>query len=355
MKKIFETLKTKILRKSVKLNKDLENTFNTYKTPIKVMEKNNYINDDKLKVLYIKKDLVEKDEINILLTNMNVKYTTIYLDKIDHNQIDKLKEKHKFDKIYFFIGNCHLCEELDLSYFVNKIILSFNITKAHYLFIYNPDSSEEYLGYINTLAINKFISKNKIEFQEHYNNAKKKIMKFYPGIQKINMEKKLYDLLIKIFLQKTKTYIQKTSYSDENDLIKKINEILYFISNLEFNEIIPEVFNNSQFKEIFDETNKTIENYIKSKNYQTNFENVFNDIKKLVFENDKTKRIFKEIKEKTTNFCFSYLKRCILDDIYNYLIDDIIPIISFGIFDEKIKNFLQEEELQIKKNNNTNI
>ena len=79
--------------------------------------------------------------------------------------------------------------------------------------------------------------------------------------------------------------------------------------------------------------------------------NSADEIKHLFSDNDKTKKIFKEIKKKMNNLCKSYLNRFILDDIYNYFINDIIPLKSFQIFNEKIKNIFKSHGIPGNINN----
>ena len=78
-------------------------------------------------------------------------------------------------------------------------------------------------------------------------------------------------------------------------------------------------------------------------------ENIFNEVKNFFGGGDKIEMI----ENKSKSFCRSYLKRYILNEIYNYFINNIIPKISFQIFNEKIKELLLEKEKtdDIKKKN----
>ena len=69
-------------------------------------------------------------------------------------------------------------------------------------------------------------------------------------------------------------------------------------------------------------------------------ENIFSEVKNFLERGDKIDMI----ENNSKSFCRSYLKRYILNEIYNYFINNIIPKISFEMFNEKIKEFLLEKE-----------
>ena len=47
------------------------------------------------------------------------------------------------------------------------------------------------------------------------------------------------------------------------------------------------------------------------------------------------------------SFFFDYLKRFVLNNIYNNYVDVIIPILSFKLFEQKIENIMLEKEKDI--------
>ena len=343
---IFETFSIIISDELVKINKDLEKYFQSINTPINFYDKK-YSIEEEFVVLYIKKILACDDKMSEILNNMKIKYTTIYLNqKEDTNQkiIKNLKNNHNSDKIYFLIGNCLTSEEKKLFDFIDDLILNLNINKAHYIFLYNPKYSGKIENYKDTLKFNINVSKDEYQFKEQYKNAKKKICSCYGDIQKIIKEKKYYDLLIKSYINKSKTYIMNLAESDELNLIKKINEIFYFMSNLEFTPNIPEVFNESNFKGFFEFINKIVKTFVDSEINDNKINKVFKEIKASL---TKDNNYFLNIKNKIKSFCFNYLKRSLLDDIYLNFIEIIIPKLSFQAFNEKIQVFFDEKEKPI--------
>ena len=342
---IFDTFEYIIMEKSIKINKDLKMYFKTLNTPIKVYDKK-YSIEDEFVVLYIKNILIFKDKMFEALNNMKIKFTTIYLNKEDTilNKIKKLKNSHNLYKIYFFIGNCFTSDEKKIEKFIYDLILNLKITKAHYIFLYNPKYSGKIESYQHTLEFNINISKNENQFIEQYKNTKKKIYSYYNDLQKIIREKKYYDLFIKIYIQKYKTYIMNSSKSDEKDLLKKINEVFYFMSNLEFITNIPEVIQESSFEELIKFIDEKIKIFIDAEINSKIINKIFKDIKDSFM---KEKNYLGIIQNKIKSFCFNYLKRSILDNIYRNFIDIFIPMLSFQAFNEKIEAFLAKKENQI--------
>ena len=131
--------------------------------------------------------------------------------------------------------------------------------------------------------------------------------------------------------------------------------------NFEIKDEQTEYFSVSNFKNLFEFINQMIESYIIDikKDYTKNYESVFNEIEKYFLPNKKT--FFESIKMKIKKFFNNYLKRYVLNSIYNNFIDIVIPELSSEIFDQKIKNAMLEKEKltisneNIKENNNSDI
>ena len=296
---------------------------------------------------------------------MKIKFTTINLDKINDssnkNEIDNFKKIHKLDNIYLFIVNCFIIDERKATNYINNLIEILNIRKTNYIFLLKPKKDDVIKGYEHTFYFNIKISTNKEQFEKQYKDTEQKIISYYPNINEIYANKKLFDLFIKIFLQKNKEYVKKKSNTNEIDLIQKINEIYYFILNFEIKDEQTEYFSVSNFKNLFEFINQMIESYIIDikKDYTKNYESVFNEIEKYFLPNKKT--FFESIKMKIKKFFNNYLKRYVLNSIYNNFIDIVIPELSSEIFDQKIKNAMLEKEKltisneNIKENNNSDI
>ena len=275
---------------------------------------------------------------------MKIKFTSIDLgqkeDTIQKTK-KKLKNSHNLNKIYFFIGNCLTINEKNIGNFIDDLIINLNITSAHYIFLYKPKYSGNVVSNQNTLNFNIKVSKNEKQFVEQYESTKKKIYSYYNDLAKIIKEKKYYDLLIKIYIQKTKYYIINSLNSDEKNLLKKINEVFYFISNLEFIPNIPEVINESNFKGLMTFIDETIKTFIDSEINDDKINKTFKEIKTTFL---KEQNFINNIQSKIKSFCTNYLKRYILDDIYLNFINILIPILSFQSFNEKIKVLLTQKE-----------
>lgn len=340
---ILYSFRLKILTDSVQVNKDLEIYFKTHNSPIKVVNKK-YPNEEEFVVIYIKKKVVDKDELFEILKNMKIKFTSIDLgqkeDTIQKTK-KKLKNSHNLNKIYFFIGNCLTINEKNIGNFIDDLIINLNITSAHYIFLYKPKYSGNVVRNQHTLNFNIKVSKNEKQFVEQYESTKKKIYSYYNDLAKIFKEKKYYDLLIKIYIQKTKYYIINSLNSDEKNLLKKINEVFYFISNLEFIPNIPEVINESNFKGLMTFIDETIKTFIDSEINDDKINKTFKEIKTTFL---KEQNFINSIQSKIKSFCTNYLKRYILDDIYLNFINILIPILSFQSFNEKIKVLLTQKE-----------
>ena len=342
IKNIYDSLSNHILKKQFEFKIKLEEYFK--KCNISINHINKYHIEDEFIIIYLKNNnKVDKDIMLEILKEKSINFITINYEQKENRTLKNLKMNNSLFKIYIIIFNLDLINketEGDISNYINNMIKILKITEAHYIFIYNTYNSGMTKILNNALDNNIKISKNKNEFIKQFNEIKNKIKSYYKDFIKIIIEKKYYDTFIKIFIKKTRNYINKSLNSDEKNLIKKINQILYFIINLELNENINEVITEEEFKDLFIFINDTIENYINSKISKQKIENIFSEVKNF-FE-----RVGKidTIENKSKSFCSGYLKRYMLNEIYNYFINNIIPKISFQIFNEKIKELLLEKE-----------
>ena len=345
---ILDSFKKIILNKSLFLNQDFDEIYKKYNIQVNTIKDNKNLIESKIVVLYFVSNLIIDDEMIEILKNMKIKFTTINLDNNNSsNEINNLKKIHKFDNIYLFISNCLINDENEFIVFINSLIENLNIKQTYYMFLYKPMDSKKIFGYKHNFNIN--ISTNIEQFEKQFNSTKQKIISYYPNLKKIYANKKLFDLFIKIYLKKNKKYVQKKSDTNEIDLIHKINEIYHFILFLEIKDEYSEYFDLSNFKSLFEFINKMINNYITDtdKGYIKHYESVFNEVEKYFLQNDKINKFFNSIKLKMKSFFFDYLKRFVLNNIYNYYVDVIIPILSFKLFEQKIENIMLEKEKDI--------
>ena len=348
---IYDSLSNRILKQKFEFNIKLEEYFKKYKISINYINKYNI--EDEFTIIYLKNNnKVDEDIILEILKEKNINFITINYEQKEDQTLKNLKMNNSLFKIYIIIVNLDMVNkgtEGNITNCINNMIQILKITEAHYIFIFDTYNSGIIKISNNTLENNIKISKNKNEFLNQFKETKNKIKSYYKDFRKIIIEKKYYDTFIKIFIQKTRNYINESLNSDEKNLIKKINQILYFIINLELNENINEEIAEEEFNDLFNFINDTIENYINSKISKKMIENIFNEVKNFFGGGDKIEMI----ENKSKSFCRSYLKRYILNEIYNYFINNIIPKISFQIFNEKIKELLLEKEKtdDIKKKN----
>ena len=273
----------------------------------------------------------------------NINFITINYEQKEDQTLKNLKMNNSLFKIYIIIFNLDMVNkgtEGNITNYINNMIQILKITEAHYIFIFDTYNSGIIKISNNTLENNIKISKNKNEFLNQFKETKNKIKSYYKDFRKIIIEKKYYDTFIKIFIQKTRNYINESLNSDKKNLIKKINQILYFIINLELKENINEVITEEKFNNLFIFINETIDKYINSKISKKMIENIFSEVKNFFEKGNKIEMI----ENKSKSFCSNYLKRYYLNEIYNYFINNIIPKISFEMFNEKIKELLLEKE-----------
>ena len=345
---ILDSFKKIILNKSLFLNQDFDEIYKKYNIQVNTIKDNKNLIESKIVVLYFVSNLIIDDEMIEILKNMKIKFTTINLDNNNSSkEINNLKKIHKLDNIYLFISNCLINDENEFTVFINSLIENLNIKQTYYMFLYKPMDSKKIIGYKHNFNIN--ISTNIEQFEKQFNSTKQKIISYYPNLKKIYANKKLFDLFIKIYLKKNKKYVQKKSDTNEIDLIHKINEIYHFILFLEIKDEHSEYFDLSNFKSLFEFINKMINNYITDtdKGYIKHYESVFNEVEKYFLQNDKINKFFNSIKLKMKSFFFDYLKRFVLNNIYNNYVDVIIPILSFKLFEQKIENIMLEKEKDI--------
>ena len=345
MKNLFNSFNQILQRKQIKLNKELEKYFKSQNIPINFINKHNI--EEEIVVIYLKgkNDLI-KDIVPDILNEYKIKFITINYEQNDDTQkkyINNLKKFNNLFKIYIFIFNLDINEEIDIQNYLKNINLK--ITEAHYIFIYDSYFSVKSKNSYNTLDFNIKICKDKQQFGEQYNATKEIIESYYKDLEKIIIEKMYYDRFIKIYNKNTKNYIKNLLESDEQNLILKINEILYFISNLELQKNIPQEVTEFDLKNIYNFINNIILDFIEPEINKKNFDNIFHEVKKFLNRGIKIDSIKNSIK----NYYIIYLRRCIFKEIYDYFINSTIPKISFRIFNEKIKLLLEKANKE--KNN----
>ena len=219
---ILDSFKKIILNKSLFLNQDFDEIYKKYNIQVNTIKDNKNLIESKIVVLYFVSNLIIDDEMIEILKNMKIKFTTINLDNNNSsNEINNLKKIHKFDNIYLFISNCLINDENEFTVFINSLIENLNIKQTYYMFLYKPMDSKKIFGYKHNFNIN--ISTNIEQFEKQFNSTKQKIISYYPNLKKIYANKKLFDLIIKIYFKKNKKYVQKKSDTNEIDLIHKIN------------------------------------------------------------------------------------------------------------------------------------
>ena len=322
----------------------IENLENKIDLPIRDLLQNK--KEIEICLINLKSGYFIKDDIEEKLKLIKVNITTIYLnsnEEITKNIIDDLKKKHKFEKIYFFICNYKFIVTNKLEDFVNKIITKLKICKTNYIFLYNAQEKEvKNCKYNQTLFKNIFIANNENQLIEQLKNTIDKIKLNSNDLNKIFIEKKYYDRFIKIYLEKTRKKILNSS-SSENDFLKKSNEILNFMSNLDFSKNIPDKIDNNTVNDLLNLINETVNNYI-NKEYKEKIETVFNELSKFF----KSKiELLNSSKEKTINFCRNFLIRSTFNYIYDFFIIDAIPKISFNIYNRKIETYFEGKKEEI--------
>ena len=75
--------------------------------------------------------------------------------------------------------------------------------------------------------------------------------------------------------------------------------------------------------------------------YENKIENIFDEISTFFTSKQESLNL---TKNKTKDFCKNYLKKSILHYIYDYFILEIIPRISFNIYNKKVEKYLKKYE-----------
>ena len=340
----FTSFADLFLDNSLILDIDLEEYFKSKNIEIKYnIKKENQIKD--IIALYLKSDFSDdNDKIEETIKNSGINYKIIYLNINEKNlqdDISELKKSHKSGKIYIFICNNRFLKLDKIIYFVNELILNLNIGLTNFLIIYSKYDQNKDEIYGKTLKNNIYIVKDNNGLIETIDLIKKRIDSIYLDLKKIFTNKHYYDLLIKIYINSTNTHIMKSSNSDKENFIAKINEILYFMCNLNFIPNIPEKIDNDDKKDLFAKIDSNITNFIKD-NYDKNIHDIFSEITKLFINNNN--KIFDETENQTKNFCFNFLYNCFLKNIYYCFINSTISKLSMKIFNVEIKKCFEKHE-----------
>jgi len=331
-----------ITRLDMNLNKSITRFLNDNKiNNIPITEKHK--ERDKICIIYLKSKIAEIDEIpeikNYYILNLDDEEDT--LKKV----VRKIKANYEINVIYFFIFNPSLLQEDQIGFFVNETITNLNIPKTHYLFL--CDKKKNYIPNFNqTLDDHIIIVENNLE--QKINEIKKKINLYYEDLYKIFEEKKIYDKLIKAFCNITKLKIKKTTNEDDKDFISKINEALIFMTELNIDKADNNIIIKEENKDIV-YIFKAIENIINDnvgEVYEEQIEIILEEIKNLFQNQENIKNISELAKKNVNDFCKKCLKRCILHFIYTDFICNIIPKISFKIWNKEIEKFFKKKKLE---------
>ena len=140
----------------------------------------------------------------------NINFITINYEQKEDQTLKNLKMNNSLFKIYIIIFNLDMVNkgtEGNITNYINNMIQILKITEAHYIFIFDTYNCDIIKILNNTLENNIKISKNKNEFLNQFKETKNKIKSYYKDFRKIIIEKKYYDIFIKIFIQKTRNYI----------------------------------------------------------------------------------------------------------------------------------------------------
>ena len=336
IKKSFSNL---ILQKDIILSEDLQKCL-----ALKIKDMNQSKKEIDICAIYLKTGALIIDDTEDKLKQLLPNLTTICLntdEEITKNIIEYLKEKHSFEKIYFFICNYMLMDDNQIELFVNKIITYLKISKVNYIFLYNSQIKEvTNCKYNNTLVNNIFIADDDNKLIELLKNSVSKINSFSKDLNIIFAEKKCYYILIKMYLDKNRKKILSPLKSNEEDFSLKITEILNFMTKLDISKNIPDKYYNNSITNLIRLINDIINKHI-DKEYKRRIENVFNELN--YFFKDKN-NFLNSSKDKTINFCINYLKKCTLNYIYDFFIINTIPKIIINIYNSKIEDYYKNKE-----------
>lgn len=343
---IINSFSEAILQNEIILNKDLQEYFNINISDIIEKEKPK---ENKINIIYLKastligNDIVEEN-LKKMNMNMNINTISIYIkedEEISKKTIEDLKKNHKFETFYLIICNYKLIMDDKMEKFVNEMINNLKININHYIFKYNSryKSNKKYI-FDDTLKSNVFIIQDENILMQQLEKTIKKINLNSKDLNIIYREKKYYDKFIEIYLNNTAKNIIKTSEDNKTDFINKVNEILYFMSNLDFPNNLTDKIDKNFMEDLFELIKTVINKHIKDE-YESKIEEVFNNLN--VFFKSK-KELLNSSKDKTKDFCFNYLKTIILKYIYGFFIKDTIPKISYQIYNKKIEKYLMDKQ-----------
>ena len=232
-----------------------------------------------------------------------------------------------------------LIDYYKMEHFINELIIDLNMNNANYIFLLNYKQNEK-TNFSKTLNIN-ILKSNENDLTELINNTLNKIKLYSNELEIIYKEKKYYDKYIDIYIKKAKNKILKSSKDDKADFLSKINEIINFMSYLEFKEEMHYKVDEKSMENLFEYMDKIINNYIELE-YASKIKNIFKKISGLITGE---KRKFLEISELNIKvFCVNILRQSTLKYMYDYFISWIIPYISFNIYNQKIKEYLTKKE-----------
>ena len=337
--KIFNDI---ILAKEIVLNKILNKYFEYLGLPIKDLYKSINYKKPEFSILYLKSGLLMEDNIIEKLNSMSINFETIIIDAHDDfmkAKIKQIKDKYKIETIYLIVCNYELLNVIQVEQFLYNIIESTRINKANSIFICNCNQKRE-IRLIETIINNIKIIKNENKLIEQINMTITKINIIFNGLMMIFKEKKYYDIFIKIYIEKTRKKITHSSKNFEDDFLSKINEILNFMAYLKYKENISNINDNLIRKDLFAFIDKKINDFINSE-YENKIENIFDEISTFFTSKQESLNL---TKNKTKDFCKNYLKKSILNYIYDYFILEIIPRISFNIYNKKVEKYLKKYE-----------
>jgi len=327
-------------------NIELKKIFRVYlkyiKLPIEDIYKINKSKKPEIITIYLKSGLLEEDNISVKLIGMNKNTKIIIINNEENilkNSVDDIRKNHKMDNIYLIVCNYKLIDYVKMGNFINELISYLNMNYAHYIFLLNYKKNMN-ANFPNTLEIN-IIKSNENDLDEQITKTLNKIQLHSNELEIIYKEKKYYDKYIDVYIKKTKNKILKSSKDDKTDFLVKINEIINFMSYLEFKE---EMYFNADEKlieNLFKYIDRIINEFIELE-YADKIKKIFNEVSGLITSQ---KRQFLEISEiNTKEFCAKILKQCTLKYIYDYFIVETIPFISFQIYNQKIEEYLTKIE-----------
>ena len=333
------------LKNEIILKKDLQTYF---KINIAEIIGNENLKETKIKIIYLKASrFIGQDTLEEKLKKINMDTTIIYIaedEETSKQNIENLKRNHKFETIYIFICNYKIILDDKMEKFVNEMINNIKINVNNYVFAYNLKYKEiEKHKFNRTLTNNIFILENENEkvLIEQLIKTINEIKLNPKDLNIIYREKKYYDKFIDIYLRNTSKNILKNPEDNKTDFLNKVNEIFYFMSNLDFPTESNDQINRDLLEDLFNLIKEIIDNHIKEE-YELKIEGVFKDLNSF-FKNKI--ELLNSSKDKTKNFCFNYLLTVTLKYIYGFFVNDAIPKISKKIYNKKIEEYFRNKQI----------